>query len=231
MILLSSGKKIKDNIENLSKVLKRLEDFNLKIQLDKCEFIKRETEFLGHVITQDGIKPDPSKADKILDWKLPTNQKEIKQFLGLSGYYRRFIKDYSKITKPMTKYLQKSVKTVDITDESYKSAFEDLKKTIASDQVLAYPDFEQPFILTTDASNLALGAVLSQMQDQVEKPIAFASRTLTKCEARYSTIAKEALAIMWAVQKFRPYIYGNDVYIQITNPSNTLNHATRIKNF
>lgn len=193
--------------------------------------MKRETEFLGHVITQDGIKPDPSKADKILDWKLPTNQKEIKQFLGLSGYYRRFIKDYSKITKPMTKYLQKSVKTVDITDESYKSAFEYLKKTIASDQVLAYPDFEQPFILTTDASNFALGAVLSQMQDQVEKPIAFASRTLTKCEARYSTIAKEALAIMWAVQKFRPYIYGNDVYIQITNPSNTLKHATRIKNF
>lgn len=204
------GKNLKDHMENLSKVLERLEKYNLKIQLDKCEFMKRETEFLGHVITQDGIKPDPGKIEKILDWKLPETKKEIKQFLGLSGYYRRFIKDYSKITKPMTKYLHKSEKSIDLKDASYKSAFEELKKIIASDQVLAYPDFDKPFILTTDASNFALGAVLSQMQEKVEKPIAFASRTLTKCETRYSTIEKEALAIMWAVQKFRPYIYGNE---------------------
>jgi hypothetical protein len=98
------GKDLKTHLQNLAKVLKRLAEFNLKIQLDKCEFMRRETEFLGHVITQEGIKPDPEKITKILYWKLPKTQKEIKQFLGLSGYYRRFIKDYSKIVKPMTKF-------------------------------------------------------------------------------------------------------------------------------
>lgn len=202
------GKNLKEHIQNLTKVLKRLAEFNLKIQLDKCEFMKRETEFLGHVITQEGIKPDPEKISKILDWKLPTNQKEIKQFLGLSGYYRRFIKDYAKIVKPMTKFLKKD-ETVNVNDESYKAAFSKLKQIIASDQILAYPDFKLPFILTTDASNYALGAVLSQIQNKVERPIAFASRTLTKCETNYSTIEKEALAIMWGIDKFKPYVYGN----------------------
>lgn len=202
------GKDLKTHIENLAKILKRLSDFNLKIQLDKCEFMRRETEFLGHVITQEGIKPDQEKIRKILDWKLPENQKQIKQFLGLSGYYRRFIKDYSKIVKPMTQYLKKDEK-VNLNDEKYKAAFSKLKEILASDQVLTYPDFDLPFILTTDASNYAIGAVLSQIQDKVERPIAFASRTLTKCETNYSTIEKEALAIMWGVNKFKPYIYGN----------------------
>lgn len=202
------GKDLRTHISNLGTILKRLAEFNLKIQLDKCEFMRRETEFLGHVITQDGIKPDPEKIKKILDWKLPENQTQIKQFLGLSGYYRRFIKDYSKIVKPMTKFLKKD-QSVDVTDESYKAAFSKLKLIISSDQVLTYPDFDLPFILTTDASNYAIGAVLSQIQEKVERPIAFASRTLTKCETNYSTIEKEALAIMWGVNKFKAYVHGN----------------------
>lgn len=201
------GKSLKEHILNLAKVLKRLAEFNLKIQLDKCEFMKRETEFLGHVITQEGIKADPEKITKILNWKLPENPKEIKQFLGLCGYYRRFIKDYAKIVKPMTKFLKKDEK-VDKNDESFKAAFIELKNIISSDQILAYPDFSIPFILTTDASNYALGAVLSQIQNSVEKPIAFASRTLQKTEINYSTTEKEALAIIWAVGKFNPYLYG-----------------------
>lgn len=202
------GENLGEHIKNLNTVLQRLADFNLKIQLDKCEFMRRETEFLGHVITPEGIKPDPGKVIKILDWKLPENPKQIKQFLGLSGYYRRFIKDYSKLAKPMTKYLKKG-QVMNLDDEEYKKAFSELKNIIASDQVLAYPDFENDFILTTDASNYAVGAVLSQIQEKIERPIAFASRTLTKCETNYSTIEKEALAIMWGVEKFRPYLYGN----------------------
>lgn len=202
------GKDLKTHIINLAKVLKRLAEFNLKIQLDKCEFMRRETEFLGHIITQEGIKPDPEKIMKILDWKLPENQKQIKQFLGLSGYYRRFIKDYSKIVKPMTKYLKKE-QPMNLNDSDYRASFLKLKEIIASDQILAYPDFSAPFILTTDASNYAIGAVLSQIQEKSERPIAFASRTLNKCETNYSTIEKEALAIMWGIDKFKPYLYGN----------------------
>lgn len=201
------GESLNIHLKNLNTVLERLANFNLKIQLDKCEFLKRETEFLGHTITPEGIKPNPDKISKILDWKLPTTQKEIKQFLGLTGYYRRFIKDYSKLTKPLSKCLKKD-SIVDFKHEEYKKSFNELKKLISSDQILAYPDFELPFILTTDASNYALGAVLSQIQDGIEKPIAFGSRTLNKTEVNYSTTEKEALAIIWAVEKYKPYLYG-----------------------
>uniref|UniRef100_A0AAG5DT40 RNA-directed DNA polymerase n=1 Tax=Anopheles atroparvus TaxID=41427 RepID=A0AAG5DT40_ANOAO len=202
------GKNLKTHLDNLDTVLQRLSDFNLKIQLDKCEFLKRETEFLGHTITPEGIKPNPDKIAKILDWRLPTTQKEIKQFLGLTGYYRRFIRDYAKLTKPLSKCLKKDA-TVNFNQEEYRTSFEELKKIISSDQILIYPDFKLPFILTTDASNYALGAVLSQMQDGKERPIAFGSRTLNETESNYSTTEKEALAIIWAVQKYKPYLYGN----------------------
>lgn len=205
--ILILGTSLKAHLKNLSTVLKRLEDFNLKIQLDKCEFLKRETEFLGHIITPEGVKPNPDKIRKILDWPLPKSEKEIKQFLGLSGYYRRFIKDYSKLTKPITKYLKKDTK-LDLKDEDYKKSFEDLKKILTSDQILAYPDYTKPFVLTTDASDFAIGAVLSQIQGNIERPIAFASRTLNAAESRYSTTEKEALAIVWATKKYESYLYG-----------------------
>lgn len=206
--IIITGYNLKNHIDNLNKILKRLSDFNLKIQLDKCEFLKTETEFLGHIVTADGIKPNPDKICKILEWKLPTNQKEIKQFLGLTGYYRRFIKDYAKLAKPLSKYLKKDQK-VNINDKEYVISFEKLKEIIASDQILSYPNFELPFLLTTDASNFALGGVLSQVQDGKERPIAFGSRTLNKAEENYSTTEKEALAIAWAVEKYRPYLHGN----------------------
>lgn len=202
------GNNLETHLENVSTVLERLAQFNLKIQLDKCEFLKRETEFLGHIISPEGIKANPDKVKKILEWSLPTNEKQIRQFLGLSGYYRRFIKDYSKLSKPLTKYLKKN-QIINTKDPEYIEAFLNLKKIIASDQILAYPDFNLPFILTTDASNFAVGAVLSQTQDKIEKPIAFASRTLNRAESNYSTIEKEALAIIWAIRKYKPYLFGN----------------------
>lgn len=201
------GYNLKNHLENLKLVLKRLSEFNLKIQVDKCEFLKRETEFLGHIISSEGVKPNPEKIEKISQWPIPKSQKEIKQFLGLVGYYRRFIKDFSKITRPMSKYLKKDM-TVDIQDHSYVGAFNTLKQILSTDQVLAYPQFDLPFILTTDASGYALGAVLSQMHDKVERPIAFASRTLSDTESRYATNEKEALAIIWSVNRFKPYLYG-----------------------
>lgn len=201
------GRNLNEHLKNLALVLKRLSEFNLKIQLDKCEFLKKETEFLGHIIAEDGVKPNPEKIDKIMNWPIPKNDKEIKQFLGLAGYYRRFIKDFSKITRNMTKYLKKDV-VLNIKDPDYINAFNTLKKVLSTDQVLSYPEFDKPFILTTDASDFALGAVLSQIQEGVEKPIAFGSRTLTDTESRYATNEKEALAIKWAVTKYKPYLFG-----------------------
>ena len=165
--------------------------------------MKKETDFLGHVVTKDGIKPNPDKIQGLEQFTLPKTVKEFQAFLGLSGYYRKFIQDYAKIAKPMTYYLKKDTK-IDLNDQKYIESFNKLKTILTSNTVLKYPDFEDQFTLTTDASNHALGAVLSQKQG----PIAFASRTLNKHEINYSTIEKELLAIVWAVAQYRHYLYG-----------------------
>lgn len=202
------GETLEEHLLNLETVFERLASYNIKIQLDKCEFLKKETEFLGHVVTPEGVRANPDTVKKVLDWPLPRTEKQIKQFLGLAGYYRRFVKDYSKLTRPMSRYTKKDI-PLDMNDSEYNEAFLHLKQIIASDQILAYPDFSFPFILTTDASDHALGAVLSQVQSGIERPIAFASRTLNSCESRYAVNEKEALAIIWAVEKYTPYLYGN----------------------
>ena len=202
------GKSLEDHLEKLEIVFKRLSSCNLKIQLDKCEFLKREAEFLGHVVTPEGVRQNPDTTRKILDWPLPTSETKIRQFNGLASYYRRFVKDYAKIMRPIVRYTRKDT-VLDTNDPEFHKAFETIKQVIASDQVLAFPNFELPFILTTDASDFALGAVLSQVQDGVERPIAFGSRSLEDHETRYATNEKEALAIIWAVNKYKPYLYGN----------------------
>lgn len=198
-----------EHIDSIRKIFKKLQDFNLKVQLDKSEFLKKETEFLGHIVTTEGIKPNPNKIDAIIKYELPKTNRQIKSFLGITGYYRKFIRDYSKIAKPMTKYLKKGQK-INLKDPEYIESFDNLKTLITSDPILKFPDFCKTFILTTDASNFALGAVLSQNGH----PISYASRTLNSHEIRYSTIEKELLAIVWAVKYFRPYLYGRKFTIQ-----------------
>lgn len=198
---------LQEHIENLEKVFKTLEKYNFKIQLDKSEFLKKETAFLGHVITTEGVKPNPEKIKAIKNWPVPKNEKELKGFLGTLGYYRKFIRDFAKITKPLTKALRK--------DENFEKSkefletFEKCKEILTTSDILQYPDFSKNFILTTDASNYAIGAVLSQGPIGKDKPIAFASRTLSKSEENYSTIEKELLAIVWSCSYFRPYLFGN----------------------
>ena len=197
---------LQEHIEYLDKILTSLETYNFKLQLDKCEFLCKEVGFLGHIITPEGIKPNPNKVEAIRTWPLPRNQKELRGFLGTIGYYRRFLKDLAKVVKPLTTLLQKDIEFKH-TDETIKS-FEKCKLLLTSSHILQFPDFSQPFILTTDASNIALGAVLSQGQIGKDRPVAYASRTLSKTEQNYSTIEKELLAILWATKYFRPYLYG-----------------------
>lgn len=198
---------LQEHAENLDKVLKALTKFNMKIQLDKSEFLKRETAFLGHIVTPEGVKCNPDKIRAIESWPLPRNEKELRGFLGTIGYYRRFIRDFAKIVKPLTVQLKKN-EELRHTKE-FVETFEKCKSLLTCSDILQYPDFSKPFLLTTDASNFALGAVLSQGAIGKDKPIAFASRTLSKSEENYSTIEKELLAIVWACKYFRPYLFGN----------------------
>lgn len=198
---------LETHLQDIAKVLRTLEDANLKIQCDKCEFLRKEVDFLGHVVTTEGVRPNPRKIEAVQNWPIPTTPKALKSFLGTVSYYRRFIPQFAKIAKPMTAQLRGKQKDINTTNE-YKAAFKRLKEIMTSDLLLAYPNFDEPFILTTDASNVAIGAVLSQMFEGKERPIAFLSRTLSRAEENYSATAKELLGIYFAAKTFRPYLYG-----------------------
>ena len=157
------SKSLKEHLQHLKLIFEELQQYSLKIQLDNREFLRKEVPFLGHIITADGIKPNPDKIKAILKYPIPKTQKEVRIFLGLTGFYRKFIKNYAKIAKPMTKVLKKK-EIIDPEDKAYKEAFQKLKELITNSPVLAYPDFTKPFTITIDASNLAIGAVLSQEQ-------------------------------------------------------------------
>lgn len=197
---------LQEHEDKLREVFERLQKHQLKIQPDKCEFLRREVAYLGHIISNEGVKPSPSKVDAVQNFPIPKSCKDIKAFLGLTGYYRRFIPNFSKLTKPLTSLLKKDVTF--IWGEPQQKAFEECKHILTNPPILQYPDFSKEFVLTTDASLYAIGAVLSQGEVGKDLPIAYASRTLNKAETNYSTIEREALAIIWAVKHFRPYLFG-----------------------
>ena len=162
--------------------------------------------YLGHQITEFGVKPDPKKVSVIKNFPTPTTAKQLKTFCEMISYYSKFIPTCSKIASPLHKLLKKDVKFE--WSETQEHAFQYLKTKLTSQPVLQYPDFSREFILTTDASDVGLGAVLSQGTPGKDLPIAYASRSLNKAETHYTTSEKELLAVVWATRYFRPYLYG-----------------------
>ncbi|XP_049316307.1 retrovirus-related Pol polyprotein from transposon opus isoform X1 [Bactrocera dorsalis] len=211
------GKTKEEHLRNIEEVFMLLHKSNLKVNLEKSKFFRTEVNFLGHIVTGEGILPDPDKISAIKKIPAPANLKELKGFLGLASYYRRFIKDFAKIVKPLTnltrgenaqiKASQSKRIQISLTEEGLKS-FNDIKYLLTSSEILVFPDFNKPFILTTDASNTAIGAVLSQGIIGQDRPITYISRSLNKTEENYSTIEKEMLAIVWSLDKLRTYLYG-----------------------
>lgn len=200
------GRSFEEHNNRLLEVFDRIRNANLKLKPEKCEILRKEVIYLGHIISSEGIKPDPRKIKDVKHFPTPKTVKNIKSFLGLAGYYRKFIEDFSKIAVPLSKLLRKDSKFLwtDLTDK----AFQTLKEKLITPPILQYPNFEKPFILTTDSSSFAIGAVLSQNYTGNDLPIAYASRILNSAETRYSTTEREMLAIVWAVNHFRPYLYG-----------------------
>ena len=197
---------LKEHGRKYNALIERLRQANLKLQPDKCEFLKSEVTYLGHIISRDGVKPDPRKLEAVHHFPRPKTPKNIKQFLGLAGYYRKFIPNFSRLAKPLTNLLKNDT-PFEWTMEQ-EASFEKLKQKLCIEPVLQYPDFSRSFILTTDASGIAVGGILSQGEINKDLPIAYASRTLTDNEFKYDTYEKEALAIVYCVKHFRPYLYG-----------------------
>jgi len=159
-------------------------------------FFRKEVSYLGHVISEDGVLPDRTKTKAIEEYPTPQNVKQLRNFLGLMSYYRRFVPNFSHIAAPLHKLLNKDA--VYEWTVVHEQAFQTLKGKLITPPVLKYPDFNEPFILTTDASGEGLGAVLSQGEITRDLPVAFASRTLNRAERNYSTTRQEHLAIVWA---------------------------------
>jgi hypothetical protein len=200
---LKYSKSEKEHAKHLRVVLQRLRDHKLYAKFSKCEFWLKSVEFLGHTISHDGISVDPSKVQEVMDWEPPKSVHKIRSFLGLAGYYRQFIPDFSRIAKPMTELLKKGVKFM--WSEACEKAFHTLRQHLTSAPVLVQPDNSKPFEVFCDASGTGLGCVLMQEG----RVIAYASRALRPHELNYPTHDLELAAIVHALKIWRHYLMGN----------------------
>ena len=212
--ILIASRTFDDHLRHLREVFGRLREAGLRLKPKKCLILRNEVPYLGHVISTQGIRPDPSKTEKVKLFPTPRDVTTIRQFVGLASYYRRFVPGFAKIAAPLHALTKKDV-PFEWTSEC-ETAFCKLKELLVTAPVLSYPRFghDREFILETDASGIGLGAVLSQKQDDGHvHPIAYASRSLNAHEKNYGISELETLGLVWAVRYFRPYLLGHHTIV------------------
>ena len=201
-----------EHVRHLKLVISRLLEVGLKLRLIKCHFFRQEVNFLGHVLTPEGLKTCEEHVRAVREFQRPVNVREVRQFLGLASYYRRFIPLFAKIAHPLHGLTKKGA--LFDWNQDCQEAFKLLKEKLSESPVLSYPKFDRGFTLETDASGLGLGAVLSQNQEDGKlHPVAFASRALSPCERNYGITELETLAVVWAISHWRAYLYGQEVMV------------------
>ena len=222
-----------EHLKRLEEVFQKLITAGLKLKPSKCHFFREEIEYLGHVVSGKGISTNPRKVEAVAKWPTPKTVYDVRSFLGFVGHYRRFIKDFSKIAKPIREVItglenqskRSAKKTFVEWTEAADSAFEHLKKLCISTPILAYPDYKLPFVLHTDSSSEGLGAVLYQKQNGKLRVIAYASRSVSKAESHYPAHKLEFLALKWAVcEKFHEYLYGSNLF-EVYTDNNPLTYV------
>ena len=225
--ILVPGKNFPDHLDKLRRVFQKIREHNLKLNPQKCSFFKNKVVYGGHVVSSSGVETDPQKVEKIKHWPVPTDAAKVREFLGFAGYYRRFVKDFSIIAKPLTNLLvgvmgkkgKLAAKSANWKwGEEEQSAFNSLRDRLMSPPILAYPDYERPFVLHVDACASGLGAVLCQESDGMERVISYASRGLSQSERNYPAHKLEFLALKWSVtEKFNDYLYGHEFSVLTDN--------------
>ncbi len=232
------GRTLEEHEERLLKVLDRLRECGLKVSIDKCQFCQSQVRYVGHIVSAAGVSPDPAKIEAVTRWKMPTDLRSLRSFLGFCGFYRRFIKGYSSIVRPLTEltkgypptsghnkkakngtqYFKESEPFGERWDDACTSAFHKIIHSLTHAPVLAFADPTKPYILHVDASMNGLGAVLNQEHPNGLRPVAYASRKLSLSEQRYPIHQLEFLALKWAVvDKFHDYLYGAQFVVKTDN--------------
>ena len=214
------GHTFDEHLRNLRSVLQRLRESGLRLKPSKCSFFQSEVQYLGHIISRDGVATDPSKTEKVTTWTTPTSVRETQQFSGFAGYYRRFVKDFAQVARPLHRLTEHPTNFVWTTE--CQDAFDEVRRRLTSTPILAYPDFSRQFVLDTDASDTGIGAVLSQIdgEDQ-ERVVAYGSRLLTKPERRYCVTRRELLAVVTSTKQYRSYLTGQRFLLRTDHGSLT----------
>ena len=198
-------------LENLRKVLERCQEKNLVLNCEKCHFMVTQGIVLGHIVSKKGIEMDKAKVELISNLPTPKCVKDIRSFLGHAGFYRRFIRDFSAIARPLCNFLAKDVPFA--WSQACEDAFDKLKTMLMSPPIMRSPNWALPFEIMCDASDYAIRAVLGQREDKKAFVIYYANKTLDSAQSNHTTMEKEFLAIVFALEKFRSYIVGSSVTI------------------
>lgn len=217
--ILIFSKTQEEHIEHVKEVLQVLRDNEFYAKLRKCEFERPELNFLGHTVGKDGIKPDPKKVSAVQAWPLPKTVTEVRSFLGLANYFRKFIQGFSKLAAPLT-HLTKQEGVITTWDEACEKSFQGLKDALCDAPTLAHPDWNKPFEMVADASIIGLGAVL--LQDG--HPLAYLSKKLSPAEINYTTTDQELLAVVTALSEWRCYLEGGKYNFTIVSDHHPLTH-------
>ena len=203
-----------EHVLKLREVFRRLRIARLTAKPSKCFIGYFEVEFLGHVVGKGQTRPRPAKIEAIMNAPRPETKSQLRSYLGLTGYYRSFIPNYASIAVPLTDRTKKGEPNKVRWEENQEVSFQALKDRLVSSPILHLPDLNRPFILRTDASDVGIAAMLMQEHDGERFPVAYASKKLSKCQRNYSVIERECLAIVWAVQRYEPFLYGKEFTIE-----------------
>jgi len=201
-----------EHASRLENVLARFEKANLHLHPGKCVIVQPQVNYLGYVLSENGVSTSADKVEAVKNYPTPKNVRDVRSFLGLASFYGRLVPDFAALAKPLTSLIRKDLEF--IWGPNQQQAFEDLKNKLCTMPVLAYPDFSRPFILTTDASKAEVAAVLSQVQEGIEQPIAYTSRQMNKPETSYTASEAEMLALVWAAKYFRCYLYSRKFVVR-----------------
>ena len=201
------GRTFVEHLKNIQSVLQRIRESDFSLKSSKCYFFQHRVQYLGHIISREGVATDQSKTEKVATWPTPTSILEVRQFLGFASYYRKFIRNFAHMAQPLHKLTERSMPFV--WTDVCQNAFDELRRCLTSTFILTYHDFSSQFILDTDASNTGIGAVLSQVNsDGYEQVVAYGSRLLTKSERQYCVTHRELLAVVTFTHQYSAYLTG-----------------------